>query len=255
MSDAISEAVGRRMERWRRQLIIGLAVCGALISLLSFAPWVRFHSISDELTTPGAPQASVRVRGTHISRLRDKESLDRTDVQDVDGWCSCYVSVGDGYLTALLGVLLMAAAAAAYVGGRDRPAAMVGVVASMGALAVAGFNGIASWQAYVWTNLQALEITDGAVQAWLWLLVAAAAVAAVLAGLLWGAGAEEVHEEMLAEEEEEEWEEIAEETEEFWEPHGDAPNARPSDNIMAAEYIARQRQDDEQAHSAGEETE
>jgi hypothetical protein len=195
-----------KIGRYRKQLIAGIAVCGVLVTMFSFAPWLRFHSISDALTTPGAAQASVRVRGTHISRLRDKESLARTDVQSVDGWCSCRVTIGDGYLTAVLGVLLIAAAAAAYVGGRDRPAAMVGVAASLGALGVAGFNGIASWQAYVWTDLQALEITDGTVQVWLSLLVAAAAASAVLSGLLWGAGAEEVHEEILAEEEEE-WDE------------------------------------------------
>jgi hypothetical protein len=205
------------VERYRQQIIIGIAVCGALVTMFSFAPWLRFHSISDELTTAGAPEASVRVRGTHISRLRDKETIGRADVQEVDGWCSCHVTVGDGYLTALLGVLMIGAAIAAYVGGRDRPAGIVGGAASLGALGVGAYNGVASWQAYVWTHLQALEVTDGTVQAWLWLLLAAAAIGAVLSGLLWGAGAEEVHEEIVADEEEWESEESFEGDEE-WDP-------------------------------------
>jgi MFS family permease len=223
MTEASSEAAGRLMERYRLQLITGIALCGVLIAMLSFAPWVRFHSISDELTTPGAPEASVRVRGTHLSRYRDEESLLQGDVKNENGWCSCRVSTGDGYLTAALGVLVMGVAAAAYSLGRDRSAGIVGVAAALGALGVAGYNAIGKWQAYVWTDLQALEVTKGAVQVWLWLLVAVAAIGAVLAGLLWGAGAEEVHDELLAEEEEEEWEEIAEKTDQYWEPHGGGP--------------------------------
>jgi hypothetical protein len=203
----MTDSAGRLMERFRLQFIAGIALCGVLITMLSFAPWVRFHSISDELTTPGAPEASIKVAGTELSRWRNKDSLGRNDVQNVDGWCSCDVSVGDGYLTAFLGIILIAAAAGAFAGGRDRPSGMVGVVASLGVLGVAGYDGIGKWNAYVWTNLQALEVAQGTVQLGLILLIVAAAVAAVLSGLLWGAGAEEVHEEML---EEEEWDDTAE---------------------------------------------
>lgn len=192
------------MEQYRLQFIVGAALCGILIMSASFGPWLRFRSISGEDITPEAPKASVTVSGAHISRWRDKDSLLQNQVQDVDGWCSCRVTIGDGYLTAALGVVLVGAAILAFFTGWDRPAGMAGVAASLGALGVAGYNGIASWHAYVWTELQALEVTRGVVQPPLYIVIGAAAVAAAFSGLLWGAGAQEVHEELLEEEEKEE---------------------------------------------------
>ena len=180
-----------------------MALCGVLITLLSFAPWVRFESIEGEDITPDAPKAEVSVAGTRISRWRDEESLLRNDVENVDGWCSCRVAAGDGYLTAALGVLVAGFAGAALVSRKDRLFAMAAVSASVVALGLAAYNGLAEWNAYVWTNLQNLEVTEGTVQPGLFGLVLVAIAAAVLSGLLWGAGAEEVHDEMLAEEEEE----------------------------------------------------
>lgn len=193
-------------KRYRLQFIAGIALCGAVIAALSFAPWVRFQSIEGEDITPDAPKASVSVAGTHISRWRDEESLLRNDVENVDGWCSCRVAAGDGYLTAALGVMVAGLAGAALVSRKDRLFAMAAVSASVAALGLAAYNGLAEWNAYVWTNLQNLEVTEGTVQPGLIGLIVLAMAAAVLSGLLWGAGAEEVHEEMLAEEEEdEEW--------------------------------------------------
>jgi hypothetical protein len=190
------------MKRFRVQFIAGVALCGVLITMLSFAPWVRFESIEGEGITPDAPKASVSVAGTHISRSRDEESLLANDVENVDGWCSCRVAAGDGYLTAGLGVLVAGFACAALVSRKDRLFAMAAVSASVAALGLAAYNGLAEWNAYVWTNLQNLEVTEGTVQPGLIALVVVAMAAAVLAGLLWGAGAEEMHDERLAEEEE-----------------------------------------------------
>ena len=192
------------MKRYRLRFIAGIALCGVLIALLSFAPWVRFQSIEGEDITPDAPKATVSVAGTHISRSRDEESLLANDVENVDGWCSCRVSPGDGYLTAALGVVLVATAVIAAITRRDRSMAITGATASVAAFGVAGYNGLADWNAYVWTNLQNLEVTEGTVQPGLIGLIVAAMAAAVLSGLLWGAGAEEIHEEMLADDEE--WE-------------------------------------------------
>jgi hypothetical protein len=80
---------------------------------------------------------------------------------------------------------------------------VIGVAASLATFGVATYNGIADWNAYVWTNLQNLEVTEGTAQPGLIALIVVAMAAAVLSGLLWGAGAEEAHDEMLAEEEEE----------------------------------------------------
>lgn len=188
------------MERYRLQFIGAMALLGVLIALLSLAPWVEFRSVDAEGVTPEAPKAEVSVSGYEISRWRDEENLLRNDVESVDGWCSCRVAVGDGYLTAALGMVLILAAAIAFLVGVDRPMAMGGVVASLAAFAVAGYNGLGEWNAYVWTPLQQLEVTKGTIQPALWALMAASIVAAIVSGLLWGAGAEEVHEEMLEEE-------------------------------------------------------
>jgi hypothetical protein len=169
--------------------------------LLSLAPWVTFRSIDAEGVTPTAPKASVTVNGTSISRWRDEENLLRNDVENVDGWCSCRVVLGDGYLTLALGMIMIAAAGIAFLRRVDRPMAMIGVAASLGTFVVAGYNGLGEWNAYVWTPLQNLEVTKGTTQPALWALIGVSMISAVASGLLWGAGAEEVHEEMVAEEE------------------------------------------------------
>lgn len=188
------------MKRYRQHFIAGIAVCGVLISLLSFAPWVEFHSIDAEGVTPDAPKASVTANGTSLSRWRGAESLLETEVEEENGWCSCRVALGDGYLTASLGVLLVAAAAIAFIRRIDGPMALVSLAASVGTLGLAGYNGVAEWNAYVWTNLQNLEAAKGSIQPALYALIFVSALAAVASGLLWGAGAE-MHEEMLEEEE------------------------------------------------------
>ncbi len=193
-----SEAVGRWMERYRLQFIAVMALSGLLIVLLSLAPWVQFRSVDAEGVTPTAPKAEITVNGTSLSRWRDDDSLLRNDPESVDGWCSCHIALGDGYLTAVPGGILVIAAAIALARRVDRPMAIAGTFAAVGTFVVSAYNAFGEWNAYVWTPLQTLEITKGEIQPALYALVAASVIAAIASGLLWGA--EEVHDEMLEEE-------------------------------------------------------
>ena len=71
----------------------------------------------------------------------------------------------------------------------------------MAAFGVAGYNGSSTGTPTFGLTCRTL-VTEGSVR--LIGLIVAAMAAAVLSGLLWGAGAEEIHEEMLADDEE--WE-------------------------------------------------
>jgi hypothetical protein len=171
------------MERLRIRLFAGLAACGLLMIGTSFLPWVRFHSLTFAGDT--APPVSVTFSGAHISRWRDLSTVGRNDVQNVNGWCSCEVSLGDGYLTAGLGLAVVIVALGGWLTGRDRAAAMAGIVASISALGLAGFDAIAKWSAYIWTTAQDLEVANGRIQVGLIALVAACVLAALLSGAIW----------------------------------------------------------------------
>ncbi len=203
------------MERLRFRLFAGLAVCGLLMIGTSFLPWVRFES----LAVPGdtAPLASVTLSGAHISRWRDLNSVGRNDVQTVNGWCSCDVSLGDGYLTAGLGLAVLVVALGGWLTGRDRAAAMAGIVASISALGLAGFDAIAKWSAYIWTTAQDLEVANGRIQLGLIGLVAACVFAALFSGAIWGvATLERLADEEIMEREDEEMTEEANGEAESW---------------------------------------
>ncbi len=171
------------MERLRFRLFAGLAVCGLLMIGTSLLPWVRFHSLTFAGDT--APPVSVSFSGAHISRWRDLNSIGRNDVQTVNGWCSCDVTLGDGYLTAGLGLAVVVVALGGWLTGRDRAAAIAGIVASISALGLAGFDAIAKWSAYIWTTAQDLEVANGRIQLGLIALVAASAFAALVSGAIW----------------------------------------------------------------------
>jgi hypothetical protein len=171
------------VKRARIRLFAGMATCGLLMIGLSFLPWVRFHSLTFEGDT--SPQASVTFTGAHISRWRDLDSLGRNDVKSVDGWCSCDVTLGDGYLTAGLGLAVVTVALAGWFTGRDRAAAIAGIVAAISALGLAGFDAIASWNAYIWTTAQDMEAAKGTLQPALILLVIACMAAALFSGAAW----------------------------------------------------------------------
>ena len=172
------------MERLFTRLYAALAVCGLLVILLSFLPWVKFHSGTFEGDT-GA-KVTITLSGTHTSRWRDLDEIGRNDAKEEDGWCSCYVSTGDGYLTAFLGAALVAIAVFGWRSELDRPASIAGGIISLGALGISGFDAIADWQAIIYTNLQRLEAADGGIQPALLAVVAASALAAVLSGLALG---------------------------------------------------------------------
>jgi hypothetical protein len=171
------------MGRLFTRLYAGLAVCGLLIAVLSFLPWVKFESV--EIAGDTSPKASIDLAGIHTSRWRDLEELDRDTPQE-DGWCSCRVGFGDGWLTAGLGLLLVAIAAGGWYIEHDRAASVAGGLVALGVLSIAGFDAIADWQAIIYTNIQGLEAAEGSVQAPLIVLLLTAAVAAVLAGLALG---------------------------------------------------------------------
>lgn len=183
------------MERARIRLFGAIAVCGLLIIALSFLPWVRFHSeaLGREnilgVEGPAPEGVSIHLPGTETSRLRDLETIERSSVQEDDGWCSCRVSLGDGYLTAALGVLLIGGAALALFARLDRPGAAIGVVASLLALGVAGFNAIADWQALAWTEAAHLEAVQGTVQPALIVLMFTAALTAIASAVAWSLSA------------------------------------------------------------------
>lgn len=172
------------MERLYTRLYAGLAVCGLLVIALSFLPWLEFRSGTFEGDT--GEKVTLTLSGTHTSRWRDIESLGRDTAREEDGWCSCYVSAGDGYLTAALGVVLVAIAAFGWRSELDRPASIAGGIVSLAALGIAGFDAIADWQAIIYTNLQRLEAAEGSIQPALVALLGTAAVAAVLSGLALG---------------------------------------------------------------------
>jgi len=172
------------MERLYTRLYAGLAVCGLLIFVLSLLPWVKFHSGTFEGDT--GEKVTLSLSGAHTSRWRDLDSLGPDDPKTENGWCSCYVSTGDGYLTAGLGAALVAIAAFGWWSKLDRPASIAGGIVSLAALGIAGFDALADWQAIIYTNLQRLEATEGSIQPALIALVAASAVAAVLSGLALG---------------------------------------------------------------------
>ena len=190
------------MERLRIRLFAGLAACGLLMIGTSFLPWIRFHSLTFAGDT--APPVSVAFSGAHISRWRDLNTVGRNDVQNVNGWCSCEVSLGDGYLTAGLGLAVVVIALGGWLTGRDRAAAMAGIVASITALGLAGFDAIAKWSAYIWTTAQDLEVANGRIQLGLIALVAACVFAALFSGAIWSfATVERLVDEAIMEREEE----------------------------------------------------
>lgn len=172
------------MERLYTRLYAGLAVCGLLIVALSFLPWVKFQSGTFAGDT--GEKVTIAISGTHTSRWRDLDKIGRNDAIEEDGWCSCHVSTGDGYLTAGLGAMLVAIAAFGWWSELDRPASIAGGIISLGALGIAGFDAIADWQAIIYTNLQRLEAVEGSIQPALIALLAVSAVAAVLSGLALG---------------------------------------------------------------------
>jgi hypothetical protein len=154
--------------------------------LLSLLPWVTFSSIEiDSMDSGLLPDTSISISGIETSRLRDTETIGRNTIQEVDEWCSCRVSFGDGYLVAALGSAVAAASTLAFFSGRSGAAGSMATVASGIALLVAGYNAMADWRAFAWTDERQTEVLDGAVTPFLWALVGVAALATIMGVALW----------------------------------------------------------------------
>jgi hypothetical protein len=193
------------METSRTALIALLAICGVLIVVLSFLPWLSFSSIdTDSLEPQIFPDTSIDIAGTETSRLRDIETIERDTIQEVDEWCSCRVDFGDGYVTAIFGLVITAAAGLAWFAGRTGPAASIATVASAITLAIAAYNAFGEWNAFAWTEERHTEALEGTVTPFLWLLVASAALAMVAGVALWTIARQEIEDEF----EEDEYDDI-----------------------------------------------
>ena len=109
------------MEAARSALIAGIAICGLAVVVLSFWPWITFETSNPSFTDSGEiilPPVSQSLSGLDISRSRDIESVEPAEAHHDEGWCSCEATIGDGYFTAALGLLLIASAGIGRLGGR-----------------------------------------------------------------------------------------------------------------------------------------
>jgi len=130
------------VEPVRSALIAGIAFCGLAVVILSFLPWVTFETRTNS-QLPGSPEVSADFSGLDISRSRDIENITEAEAPHAEGWCSCEVAAGDGYFTAALGLVLIASAGIARIGGRPALGGGAAVLAALAAVGVAGFDAVA----------------------------------------------------------------------------------------------------------------
>ena len=170
------------MEAVRSAFIAGIAICGLAIVVLSVLPWITFEN-RFERPDP-LPGVSASFSGLDISRSRDIEDLEGADLPQNDGWCSCDVAIGDGYFTAALGLLMIASAGIARLGGKPALGGGAAALAGLAVVALAGYNAIADWSALVYGGIFPF-VTDGTVQPALYALIAVGAIAAIDGSALW----------------------------------------------------------------------
>lgn len=171
------------MEPVRSLLVAGVALCGLAIVILSFMTWVQFDA-QEPLPTLSV---NAKTNGLDTSIWRDDESLDEhVAAPHGIGWCSCEVGFGDGYLTAALGLMIVAASAVAAVTIFSGRALVVSTVAALATVVIAGFNAFADWSALVSvTDAGTTAAADGTVQFALYAIVAIAGLAAILSVGAW----------------------------------------------------------------------
>ena len=171
------------MQRLATRILIALSVCALVLIALSFAPWISFEST---IATEGGERSQIDISGTGISRLRDLETIEPSDIDDEVGWCSCRASFGDGWFVALLGIGLLGASGLALWRGPTNRGAVFGVVVALGAVGLTGWNAFGEWRGLAVTgSALTLEEVEGTPTVWLWLLLSAGMVAAVLGTVLW----------------------------------------------------------------------
>jgi hypothetical protein len=157
--------------------------------VLAFTTWINFTSIDEEDTLDSTlPATSIDLAGTETSRLRDTETIEIDTIQEEEEWCSCRVDFGDGYFVAFLGLLVVGAAALAFVTGRDTVFGAFITIAGLGSMLLAGFNAFGEWDALAWTSVRQTEAVEGSATPMLWALVLVSAMAAVCGGVLWASG-------------------------------------------------------------------
>jgi hypothetical protein len=180
-------------------LQLGLVACGLLIIPLSFLPWVEFEG--EDLVDGGT--FSFGVAGTELSRLRGPDYYQPADIADQEtDVCTCRTDLGDGYFTAILGaIVVLAAAVSFFLGQQGRRAAWaVAIAAGLGAFGIAGYNAAGEWQAIGAANQDDPFVEmSGTVLPALYILTLAAAAAAVLGGLLWRGQLQDEAEDRLVE--------------------------------------------------------
>ncbi len=170
------------MEPVRSALFAGIAICGLAVVVLSVLPWVTFET-RQSTTLPGPVIVSESFSGLDIGRSRDIESTFEAEAPHAEGWCSCEVAVGDGYFTAALGLVLIASAGIARLGGRPALGGGAAALAALAIVAVAAFDAVADWNAIIWTTSPV--ITDGTVQPALYALIAVGGIAAIDGSAAW----------------------------------------------------------------------
>jgi hypothetical protein len=169
-----------------RRLFGLAAVVGILIIVLSFAPWVEFTPDPEALFE--GTTFSFSLDGTELSRLRGPDYQQPADISGQEEFpCSCRSGFGDGYIVALMGLLIVAAAVAGiFLRGRERMAATVVIVAALIAFAVAGYNATGIWQGAGARSLDdPFVLLDGDVRAELIALTVLSGVAAVMGAVVW----------------------------------------------------------------------
>ncbi len=170
------------MEAVRSAFIAGIAICGLAVVVLSVLPWITFEN-RFERPDP-LPGVSASFSGLDISRSRDIEDLTEAEARRDEGWCSCDAAIGDGYFTAALGLVLIASAGIARLGGRPALGGGAAALAGLAVLTLAGYNAIADWSAVVYEGIFPVT-TDGTVQPALYALIAVGAIAAIDGSAVW----------------------------------------------------------------------
>ncbi|MCI0819771.1 MAG: hypothetical protein J4O12_05695 [Chloroflexi bacterium] len=172
------------MEAVRSAFIAGIAICGLAVFVLSLLPWLTFEARDfDGTIVPPIPIVSESFSGLDISRSRDIEDHAETEAPHEVGWCSCDAAIGDGYFTAALGLLIIASAGIARLGGRPALGGGAAALAGLAIVTIAGYNAIADWNAIIWTSHPV--VTEGTVQVALYALIAVGAIAAFDGSSLW----------------------------------------------------------------------
>jgi hypothetical protein len=171
----------------RAPLLAALLAAGALMIALSFLPWVNFRTQAEDVSF-GFPEVSFSIDGSQLSRLRGPGYNQPADIagQEVNP-CTCRVKTGDGYIVAVLGAVVLAAAALGLALPRMSMPVIVTVIgASLPAFAVAGYNATGIWQGVGAASLEDVFVKlEGSVRLELLALTAVAGLAAIGGAALW----------------------------------------------------------------------